>query len=85
MFEDNCFYPEKEKYPNSDSADKDAILPSDTIPIDLTATKTRFYMLFLACFLCIGSYYVYDTPAALEPELEDVIFYLVFRNWSSKI
>ena len=74
MFLDSYFYPEKEKYQNSDSANKEALLPSDAVLIDLTATNTRFYMLFLACFLCIGSYYIYDTPASLEPELEDVIF-----------
>lgn len=40
---------------------------------DPASTSTRFYMLFLACMLCIGSYFAYDNPAALETQLKDVI------------
>lgn len=35
-------------------------------------TNTRFSFLFLACFICIGSYFIYDNPAALESQLLEV-------------
>ena len=42
--------------------------------IDPSTTSIRFYMLFLACMLCIGSYFVYDNPAALETQIKTVSF-----------
>jgi hypothetical protein len=35
-------------------------------------TNTRFFLLFLSCFICIGSYFIYDNPAALEVPLRSV-------------
>ena len=49
-------------------------LPNSISAKDLRHTPLRFYMLFLACLLCIGSYFVYDNPAALEKELESVTY-----------
>ena len=40
--------------------------------IDPSTTPVRFYMLFLACMLCIGSYFAYDNPAALETQIKSV-------------
>ena len=40
---------------------------------DISRTNARFYMVFLSCLLCLGSYFVYDNPAALETHIEDVI------------
>ena len=44
----------------------------DRVVIDPRQTCTRFYMLFLACFLCFSCYFVHDNPATLELELEKV-------------
>lgn len=41
-------------------------------PIDPATTRKRFLMLFLSCLLCIGSYFAYDNPAALEVQLKNV-------------
>lgn len=41
---------------------------------DISKTSTRFYMLFLACFLCFGYYLAYDSPTAIQKELENVKF-----------
>jgi hypothetical protein len=41
---------------------------------DISKTNIRYYMLFLACFLCFGNYFIYDNPSALQTQLEDVIF-----------
>lgn len=35
-------------------------------------TKVRYIVLGLACMLCFGSYFVYDNPSALAPQLMDV-------------
>lgn len=40
---------------------------------DPASTNQRFYMLFLACMLNLGSYFSYDLPAALETQIIDVI------------
>ena len=40
---------------------------------DISKTRIRYYMLFLACFLCFGNYFIYDNPSALQTQLEDVI------------
>ncbi|CAG9327828.1 im:7160594_2 [Blepharisma stoltei] len=37
---------------------------------DMAKTKSRYLMLFFACFLCFGNYYIYDNPSALQPQLE---------------
>ena len=44
--------------------------------IDPSTTNKRFYMLFLACLLCIGSYFAYNNPAALETQIEEVTCYV---------
>lgn len=41
-------------------------------PEDISKTSTRFYMLFLACFLCFGCYLAYDSPTSIQNELEEV-------------
>jgi hypothetical protein len=41
---------------------------------DIAKTRTRYLMLFFACFLCFGNYFIYDNPSALQTQLEDVIF-----------
>ena len=41
---------------------------------DLTQTKWRYVSLVLASFMCFGSYFVYDNPAALQTQLESVLF-----------
>lgn len=41
---------------------------------DISKTNVRYYMLFLACFLCFGNYFIYDNPSALQTQLEDVNF-----------
>lgn len=43
---------------------------------DISKTNIRYLMLFFACFLCFGNYYIYDNPSALQPEIMDVSFYL---------
>jgi hypothetical protein len=40
---------------------------------DISMTNTRFCLLFFACFITFGSYYAYDTPTALQTQLETVI------------
>ena len=42
--------------------------------IDISKTIARYYMLFLACFLCFGLYFIYDNPSALAPQLKAVHF-----------
>jgi hypothetical protein len=39
---------------------------------DISGTKVRYCVLALACMLCFGSYFVYDNPSALAPQLMDV-------------
>jgi hypothetical protein len=39
---------------------------------DISKTRIRYYMLFLACFLCFGNYFIYDNPSALQTQLEEV-------------
>lgn len=39
---------------------------------DISKTRVRYYMLFLACFLCFGNYFIYDNPSALQTQLESV-------------
>lgn len=46
------------------------LLPSSVT--DPRHTNTRFSFLFLACFICIGSYFIYDNPAALEGQILEV-------------
>lgn len=36
-------------------------------------TNMRFFFLFLACFICVGSYFAYNNPAALQVPLMSVI------------
>jgi hypothetical protein len=58
------------EYPN----DRDiSNLVEDDGKYDISKTKTRYVMLFLACFLCFGNYFIYDNPSALETQIEDVI------------
>lgn len=47
--------------------------PSNSTEYDVSKSKLRYLMLSLACLLCFGSYYVYDNPAALQSQLEEVI------------
>ena len=54
------------------SPDNPFLDPTQAKSSDLKSTKVRFYMLFLAGLLCIGNYFVYDNPAALEGDLESV-------------
>ena len=44
----------------------------NTIQHDISKTNIRYFMLFLACFLCVGSYFTYDSPSALGSELKKV-------------
>lgn len=46
----------------------------DETKVDISKTRVRYYMLFLACFLCFGNYFIYDNPSALQTQLEDVRF-----------
>ena len=48
---------------DSDSTNKD----------DISKTNIRFYMLFLACLITLGDYFIYDNPAALETQVKSVI------------
>lgn len=41
--------------------------------IDFSQIHSRFTLLFFACVLCMGSYYIYDIPAALEIQLKSVL------------
>ena len=63
-----------------DNSYKDKLLT-----IDPRTTNLRFYMLFLACLLCFGSYFAYDIPAALETQLEEVIIYLANEPINSRV
>ena len=36
----------------------------------------RFMFLIFICFLCFGNYYVYDNPAALQAQFQDVCMYV---------
>ena len=55
---------------NLEEDDLSEMIPS---PItDLRDTNTRFFLLFLSCFICLGSYFAYDNPAALEVPLLSV-------------
>ena len=45
---------------------------SAEVDLDISKTSERFCMLFYACFLCFGAYFVYDSPAPLQKELESV-------------
>ncbi|OMJ85518.1 hypothetical protein SteCoe_13130 [Stentor coeruleus] len=40
-------------------------------PKDLSKTKFRYLILLLACFLCFGSYFIYDNPSALQTQLQE--------------
>lgn len=40
---------------------------------DISKTKFRYLILLLACFLCFGSYFIYDNPSALQAQLQEVI------------
>ena len=56
-----------------DDSNKDSMIEEEREkPKDPADTNKRFIFLALACLLCIGSYYVYDNPAALEVRIEDV-------------
>ena len=39
---------------------------------DIIKTNFRFFVLALALSLNLGSYFVYDNPAVLQTELQDV-------------
>jgi hypothetical protein len=39
---------------------------------DMSVTNTRYYMLLFSCLLCIGSYFVYNSPETLESQLKTV-------------
>ena len=39
---------------------------------DIALTSKRFLMLGLVCLNCFGSYYSYDSPTALEKNIEEV-------------
>jgi hypothetical protein len=41
-------------------------------PIDPNTTKKRYITLFFACLICVGSYFCYHNPAALEKKLKSV-------------
>ena len=43
---------------------------------DMSKTNARFVILFFACFICFGSYFVYDSPTSIQKELERVIKYI---------
>ena len=53
-------------------SEKDSILSSPNK--DLTKTNLRYAVLAFATCLTIGSFYIYDNPAALQTELQSVIF-----------
>ena len=55
---------------NLEEDDLSELIPSPTT--DLRDTNKRFFLLFLSCFICLGSYFVYDNPAALEVPLLSV-------------
>jgi hypothetical protein len=55
---------------STEENDEELLITLKDHDFDISRTKTRFYMLFLACLLCIGSYFVYDNPAALETQLQ---------------
>lgn len=46
---------------------------NETFVVDPNTTYKRYILLILSCGLCIGSYFVYNTPAALEVQLKSVI------------
>ena len=50
------------------------LIPEDPTKPDISKTSVRYYMLFLACFLCFGNYFIYDNPSALAPQLKKVTF-----------
>lgn len=50
----------------------DTELSKENKPTDLRDTGIRYCVLALACMLCFGSYFVYDNPSALAPQLMDV-------------
>lgn len=54
--------------------DENKLTKQDTnqVSSDPARSTKRFIFLALSCLLCIGSYYAYDNPAALETQLEDV-------------
>ena len=55
-----------------DNSESDQLIPKSEKKIDLSKSNARFYMLFLSCLLCIGSYFAYDSPTALETQLKKV-------------
>jgi len=59
------------KYPDDDEEEIIKLIPGPAT--DPRHTNTRFSFLFLACFICIGSYFIYDNPAALESQILEVI------------
>ena len=63
---------DSEEYFQKDHDDVEK-LDTDDGKVDISKTNVRYYMLFLACFLCFGNYFIYDNPAALQPQLESVI------------
>ena len=46
---------------------------SKVLAQDISKTNARFYMLFLACLICFGSYFAYDAPTSIQSELEEVM------------
>lgn len=58
-----------EYIPGNDFSELDK---EDSNKNDISKTRVRYYMLFLACFLCFGNYFIYDNPSALQTQLEDV-------------
>ena len=53
---------------------KDYLVTEITETKVLTKRSKRYWLLLFACSLTIGSFFVYDNPAALETQLKSVIF-----------